>query len=224
MIWDLNLEQILKTFYEQATTSVWVHNRTASSFEDIEVFFAIPRIVLSGIVSSGALCLEYVKSNEIKSYALLGLALVGAINSLVGSIQLFFNLGQKSGLHRSSAMSFFELGSRIELTLKKHKSDRMNAKEFLDGVQSDFSRLQESSPTIPSYVISAFKRENKTWEGDVAYILNGLHPLKISAAVELVTADPEEKFDLSLARDGAPRANLHQTQTSPREGRDPLQI
>ena len=180
MKWDEAIHSILQSFYEQSVGCTWTHNRTAQIYSDSEIAVALPRIMLSGLVSSGALCLEYVKNETYKSYALLVLAAIGAINGLVGSIQVFYGYGEKAGVHRTVAMAWAELSKRIELVLRKHIEDRPDASEFLEQVNSDFKRLQESSLPIPSRVIAAFKKENKKWIDDkreVPFYANGLHEL-----------------------------------------------
>ena len=174
------IEKILKSFYDKSISEIWTHSRTAVHYGDIETLFSVPRIVLSGLISGAALVLEYVKQPTYKSYSLIGIAAIGAINSLFGSIQLYINAGPLSGTHRQIAESWAALARDIALVLRKDIADRPDADHFLSDVQSTFSRLTESSPPVPSKIINAFKAENKLWidTHEVAVYLNGLHDLE----------------------------------------------
>ena len=192
-MWDSSSEDIAKTYYEISSTNVWVHSRTAVIFKDRSVCFAVPRIILSSIVASAALALEYVKDHTIKSYVLLGVAAVGAINSLIGSLAMFFNFSELSGTHRASSESWNALCRRIELCLKKPPDRRAESERFLEECAADFARLSESSPVVPSTVITEFRNmfaQKLDSDFSVAYFLNGIH--------ELVPYKPDEP-----ASDGA---------------------
>ena len=182
MRWVVNgsAEKILLQFYEKAVTNVWCHSRVSSLYKSEERCIGLPRIVLSSIVASGALCLEYVKNNDTKSYALLGLAFIGGVNSLIGSIALYLDRGKLSGAHNQVAQAWNSLAGKIVICLSKPIVHRPACDNFIESIQSDFSRLTESSPDIPSGVVKAFKTEQKVWiaeDHNVAYYLNGCHPL-----------------------------------------------
>jgi hypothetical protein len=175
------LENILVSFYEQASTEIWTHSRAAQQYLEIDKCFSVPRIILSGLISGAALVLEYVKDPQYKSYALIGIAGIGAINSLFGSVQLYVNAGSLSGTHRQISEAWAALARDISLVLRKEIKDRPEGQHFLSDVQSTFSRLTESSPPIPSNIIKAFKKENSEWiqNHEVAIYLNGLHELDV---------------------------------------------
>ena len=75
----------------------------------------------------------------------------------------------------------------MRLVLKKDIEDRPEVSHFLESVAADFSRLTESSPLIPTSVVSNFKYYHKEWIGDKrhqAHYLNGLHPIEVGEEVE----------------------------------------
>ena len=159
---------------------MWCHSQTASTYKDRDVWFSVPRIILSSVVASAALGLEYLKDQDVKSYVLLGVAAIGAVNSLVGSLAMFFNYGENSGTHRATSEAWNALSRKIELCLKKPPDRRPESERFLEECSADFARLSEASPVVPSVVISRFRSlfADKLESGfSVAYYLNGLHPL-----------------------------------------------
>ena len=182
MQWKVDgpLEHILKSFHDAAVSEIWCHARAAVHYADADTCFSVPRIVLSGAISGGALILEYVKDQDYRSWALIGIAGIGAVNSLFGSIQLYINAGPLSGTHRQMAENWAALARDISLVLRKEIPDRPDAEHFLADVQSTFSRLTESSPPVPSKIIKQFKSENAEWikTHEVAVYLNGLHDLE----------------------------------------------
>jgi len=195
-------EKILLTFYEKATTNVWCHSRVGVTFKEEDRCIGLPRIVLSSIVASGALCLEYVKDDQVKSYALLGLAAVGGINSLIGSVALYLDRGKLSGQHKQVAESWNSLSGKIALCLSKPISHRPACDHFLESIQSDFSRLTESSPDVPRSVINAFKKEEAEWVEAghaVAFYLNGVHELEVFEGDEELTSPSPSHPELSEA-------------------------
>ena len=182
MKWLLNgsAEKICKRYYEAASSSAWSHTQTSARYRDFDKTYAIPRIVLSSVIGSTAVALEYIRDQTIKSYCLLGIGVLGGLNSLVGAVQLYLGYGEKTGQHRQIAESWSALARSIELCLMKPLSDRQDADHFISEIGSTFSRLTESSPTIPTRVISQFKYEFQDWiaEGhSVAQYLNGVHTI-----------------------------------------------
>jgi len=175
------LEKILTSFYEQAITEVWTHSRAAQQYGEIDTWFSVPRIILSGAISGSALILEYVKDPQYKSWALIAIAAVGGINSLVGTLQVYISAGPLSGTHRQISEAWAALARDISLVLRKEIKDRPDAEHFLSDTQSTFSRLTESSPSVPRNIIQQFKRENANWfeNHEVALYLNGLHELDV---------------------------------------------
>lgn len=203
-------EKILLTFYEKSVTNVWCHSRVGTLYKEEDRCIGLPRILLSSVVASGALMLEYVKSQEIKSYALLGLAAIGGINSLIGSVALYLDRGKLSGQHKQVAESWNSLTGKIALCLSKPISHRPECAHFLESVQSDFSRLTESSPDIPSSVINAFKVEESEWIENhaVAFFLNGVHELRVFDGNEEAEADEKSmNVNPSQNRPGFSEAN-----------------
>ena len=197
MNWDRSSEDIARNFFEISSTNVWCHAYTSQLFKDRENWFALPRLVLSSMVASTALALEYVKDAQIKSYVLVGVAAFGIINGLVGSLSMHFKYAELSGTHRAMGESWNALCRRIELCLKKPVARRPEVERFLEECAADFSRLSESSPEIPTCVISAFRYKFKLKinedEMAVAHFLNGLHPLK-----PYIPSDEDEEKNVEM--------------------------
>ena len=190
MQWDRSSEDIARNVFEISSTNVWCHAYTAQLFKDRENWFSLPRLVLSSMVASTALALEYVKDDQIKSYVLLGVAALGVINTLVGSLAMHFKYAELSGVHRAMGESWNALCRRVELCLKKPIAHRPEVARFLEECSADFSRLSESSPEIPTTVVNKFRYKfvDKIDIMAVAHYLNGLHPLK-----PFVPSDEEEE-------------------------------
>ena len=77
----------------------------------------------------------------------------------------------------------------------KPLSDRQDADHFISEIGSTFSRLTESSPTVPTRVISQFKYEFKDWiaEGhSVAQYLNGVHTISVFQGADEAEGDEPE--------------------------------
>jgi hypothetical protein len=183
MQWKLGgpIEKILTSFYERAITNIWSHSRAAQQYGKIDTWFSVPRIILSGVISGSALVLEYVKNPQYKSWALIAIASVGGLNSLIGTLQIYISAGPLSGTHRQISEAWAALARDISLVLRKEISDRPEPDHFVSDVQSTFSRLTESSPSVPQNIIEAFKREHAEWfkTHEVALYLNGLHELEV---------------------------------------------
>ena len=183
MRWGAPVEKILISFYEKAVSEIWCHSRAAAQYGEVDTWFSVPRIILSGVISGSALVLEYVKQPDYKSWALIVIAAIGGTNSLVGTLQVYCSAGQLSGTHRQIAEAWAALARDISLVLRKDVEDRPEPEHFMSDVTSTFSRLTESSPPIPRNIIRAFKKENKEWieNHEIAIYLNGLHPLEINS-------------------------------------------
>ena len=193
-------EKILTTFYEKAVSSVWVHQRVSQQYKREERCIGLPRIVLSSLVGTFSLCLEYIKNAEIKSYALLGVAAIGGINALIGSVQLYLDRGKLSGQHSSASSAWNSFAGKIDICLSKPRSARPECNHFIEQIQSDYARLQESSPDIPSMVVRQFKKECHEWiEADryVAHQLNGIHVLEVFTGSERSQEDDLAEDDLT---------------------------
>jgi len=179
MSWTKSTELILKNYYEISCGNVIAHEHTYLSFKKKGSCFSIPRIVLSGILGSGSLGLEYVKNDSHKSYALLFIGCLGLANSLLGAISGFLKYEEQSGVHYQLAQQWNGLARKIELQLKRPRHDRMNSDEFLEFAKQEFDKLAESSLPIPEQVILNFKKEYKNHNFAVPYYLNGMKEISI---------------------------------------------
>ena len=159
--------------------------------------------MLSSLVGTLSLCLEYVKDPVQKSYALLVVASIGGINALIGSVQLYLDRGKLSGQHAAASQAWNSLAGKIEIVLSKPLSARPECSHLLDQIQSDHARLIESSPDIPSSIVAQFKKENKSWieeNRSVSYYLNGLHKLQVFSDSENGNVDDGANDEDSIRR------------------------
>ena len=110
-------EKILLNYYQICKSDCWTNTRTSEEYRCKSYFTDIPRIIISSLIGSSALVLEYVKDNDVKSYALLAVGCLGITNALIGTLQSFFNLAEKSQIHRQNAKAYNSLADKIKLTL-----------------------------------------------------------------------------------------------------------
>ena len=154
-------EKILMGYYQLCKSETWCNTKTSEEYKLKSYFTDIPRIVISSLIGSSALVLEYVKNENIKSYALLAVGCLGITNALIGTLQSFFNLAEKSQIHRQNAKSYNSLADKIKLTLSLPRRDRPDAIQFIDEIKNEYNKIQENSLDIPSCIVMSFQRQFK---------------------------------------------------------------
>ena len=175
-------EQILKSYYQIAKCNTYCHEHTYLLYKKRDQCMSIPRIILTSIVGSASLGLEYIKDNQIKSYSLLGIALISFFGALIGTLSAYFGYGEKCGVHRQLAEGWNSLGRTIQLQLKQERRLRRNAKEFLEEVSNIYDKLCQTSLEIPAEIIYQTKTAFKDYIQNgytLPYFLNGLDDFTI---------------------------------------------
>jgi len=192
MVYDTSREKILLRYYQICKAETYCNSRTAEEYKLKSYCTDIPRIVISSLIGSSALMLEYVKDDDIKSYALLGVGGLGILNALIGTIQSFFNLAEKSQVHRNVAQSYNNLSEKIKQVLALPRKERPDVNLLLEDVKVEFNRINEISLEIPGCVVHNFQKtfKDKIDNGySIPYYINGLGEKNIIYH----TSDEEDK-------------------------------
>ena len=177
MKYDKSRENILLRYYQICKSEVYCNTRTAEEYKCKSYITAIPRIVISSLIGSSALVLEYIKDDDVKAYSLLGIGALGITNALIGTLEGFFGLGEKSQIHRNVAQAYNNLGEKIKGVLALPRRDRPDVDKLLEDVKIEFNRINEISLEIPGCIVSTFQRKFKDKINNgyaVSWYINGL--------------------------------------------------
>lgn len=178
--WNARLEEYFANTGEKANCYCWLHKKSEEMFSNRSVFIDLPVIILStlnGAVSVGSDTLF--GSSQWSSVGVGVVALITAILSTVGS---YFSWSRRAEGHRISSLNYAKLYRFLSIEMSLPRDERMSPNDLLKYVKSEYDRLSEISPLVPSGIINIFREKfsDKKYE-DISKPedTNGLHAITI---------------------------------------------
>lgn len=177
--WDDSHELLIKSLAEQAQVSAVLHRRAHEHFENRNLRYQLPIIILS-VLSGSA---NFISSSfpDIQKHIVLGVGGLSIFTSIVSSISQYLKLAESSEGHRISSYAWDKLYSRLNIHLGMRREDRDLPMDFINVAQTDFIRLVEMSPDVPPAISHAVKSRHKrtltTLNAPVS--LSGFKPVSI---------------------------------------------
>jgi hypothetical protein len=131
---------------------------------------------------------------------------VGGINIFTGilsTLQNFFRSAQCSESHSNAHVGWSKLCRNIEIELTLERDKRRNANDFVKICRSEYDRLLEQSPVIPSAIIKKFKKDIFT-NPDLILpnILGDITHTKIYRGFKSNSTSPSPRSEIDSTRRG----------------------
>ena len=176
--WSKEQEGILKIWAEKAAGYRWLHEHSCRHYRRLNNRFVYPQILLSTLAGVGGFSIT--SSSRTDNFTVLGylIAALNVIVAILSSFQKFIMAAEKSEMHATVGRQFAAFYRNIVLELSLNPIDRENCLEFCRMCRTEYDRLMNVAPSIPSKIIEEFKDkfEHVIHKPDVA---NGLSDMKI---------------------------------------------
>ena len=161
LVWTDSTEQLLVKWGDTAACYSWLHDQSFRKFKINNYFFSIPIIILSTITGTLNVGLQSVVPSEYIKLAQIAIGGVNIFTGIITTLQTFFRYAEDSETHFSSSVGWGKLQRNISVELSLERKFRKDAEIFIRQCRTDYDRLLESSPTIPTEIIKIFKDKFK---------------------------------------------------------------
>jgi hypothetical protein len=179
MSWDDSHELLVKALAEQAQVSAVLHRRAYEHFEQRNLRYQLPVIILS--VFSGSA--NFISSSfpEVQKHIVLGVGTLSILTSIISSVSQYLKLAESSEGHRIAAYAWDKLYSRLNIHLGMKREDRDPPMDYINVAQVDFLRLVEMSPDVPPSISHEVKSRYKRTLSSVQspIVVSGFKPVSI---------------------------------------------
>lgn len=161
MDWHESHELVLVELSEEAQINAHLHKRAYEHFSRRNVQFQMPVIILSVLSGSANFISSSSKFAEYQPFIVLGVGGVSILTSIISSVSQFLKLGEYAEGHRIAYSSWEKYYARLNIQLKLKRENRDPANDFTSTAQSEYLRLKEMSPDVPTHIATAVRRKNK---------------------------------------------------------------
>jgi hypothetical protein len=178
--WNTRLEQYFAHTGEKAHCLSWIHRKAEELYSGRSVWIDLPVIILGTL--NGAVSVGSESLFGSAQYASIGVGLIALITAILSTIGSYFAWARRAEGHRISALNYAKLYRflNIEMSLPRH--ERMTPNDLLKYVKTEYDRLSEISPLVPSVIINLFRQkfsDAKYDEISKPEDTNGLHAISI---------------------------------------------
>jgi hypothetical protein len=200
MIWHSSIEEILRDLGNEAQIKAKLHRKGYRYFHHRNLKYQLPVIVLSVISGSG----NFVSAQfpDAQVYIILFIGLLSIITSIISSVSQFLKLSQLSESHRIAYLSWEKFYSNIKIQLRFKQEDRIEVKDYIRVIVSEYDRLNEISPVIPKqYLVSETKKIQKQQSDKnvkIPYFMNGINCVSIYGNNSPITKLEEQMYKKNL--------------------------
>ena len=158
--WSDENENILVEWSDIAQCYKWLNARAHAKLSYMHAWFTIPAITLSTISGTAS----FAQASLPESIQVYAPAVIGTLNIFIGiltTVQQYLKISELNESHRVSSISWDKFARNIRIELSKAPHERMDAGPFIKISRQEFDRLMETSPMIPTTIITEFNEKFK---------------------------------------------------------------
>jgi hypothetical protein len=172
IIWDDDLEKLIKDECEISYSYYLLHNLSYIRFSHINNYINLPVMILSSLTGASSMGSSAIFNNVYISSIVIGLVIL-LLNSLQ-AINTYFKFSQLSEAHRIASISFQKVSRYLEIELSLPRKQRSDPKIILKVLKNEIDRLMETSPLIEQVIIDKYNKKYKDERASKPAIVNGL--------------------------------------------------
>jgi len=161
--WTTDHEQILVEWADKAMCYRWLHSKAHQSFSKANAWFTIPVIIMSTTTGTANFAQERLPE-AYRGYFSMGVGAVNIFAGILTTIAQFLKISELNEAHRVASIAWDKFYRNTKVELAKSPSERTPVMQMVKHAKEEFDRLMETSPTISSNTIAAFK---KTFEDPI---------------------------------------------------------
>jgi hypothetical protein len=157
--WNDQTEDLLASWTDVAACYKWLHNASFRKYDNINFGFNIPISIFSTITGVVSVSMTSIVPTD---YVDLAQKVVGGVNVLTGILtyfQTYLKFAQQAEAHRHASVGWAKIERNMRIELKYKRENRKDADSFIKVCRSEYDRLVEQSPDIPTDIIQAFKKK-----------------------------------------------------------------
>jgi hypothetical protein len=155
--WTTKVEDLLNTWADIALCYKWLHEASYRKYKRINYIYSIPVIILSTLTGTINVGMAGIVPAADSTISQIIIGLVSIITGLISTLQSFFRYAQTSESHFNAYSGWCRLHRNILIELNLQRKYRKNPKDFVKVCRSEYDRLMEQSPLLPTDVIAEFK-------------------------------------------------------------------
>lgn len=157
--WNEQHENILRQWGESAGCYRYMHHRAFIMYKKLSMRFTLPVIVLSTLTGTA----NFAQEQFPESIRSMVPSVIGGLNliaGLVATIMQFLKINELMENHKAAALSYGLLSRNVRLTLSLAREERhQDGLEFVNNCKTEYDRLIEQSPSVPSTILLDFEKE-----------------------------------------------------------------
>ena len=157
--WSDQTEELIASWTDVSACYKWLHNQAFRKYDNINFGFNIPISIFSTITGVVSVSMTSIVPEP---YVDLAQKVVGGVNVLTGILtyfQTYLKFAQQAEAHRHASVGWAKLERNMRIELKYKRENRKDADTFIKVCRSEYDRLVEQSPDIPTDVIQQFKKK-----------------------------------------------------------------
>ena len=163
LVWHDQQENILKKWGEIGSSYRFMHDRAYLKFEQQNLRFALPVIVLSTITGTANFAQASFPESW-QSYVPLFAGFLNLSAGLITTIAQFLRVSELLEGHRAASIAYSKFSRNISVELSLPKDERSaSGRDFIAQCRMELDRLIEQSPNIPLEIVKLF---GKKFEGN----------------------------------------------------------
>jgi len=185
------LEHLIAEEAEKCNGYSWLHEHSERYYNIRNTAVTLPTIVLSTLVGflSGSSSSIFTEA----TMASIGIGSVSLFTGVLSTVGTFFSFSKKAEGHRIASIQYSKLGRFLAIELTLPRNERIRAADLLKITKDQIERLIETSPPVPSSIISDFNSKFKDTRGIAKpAIVNGLHKVEINSKAITINTPPAE--------------------------------
>jgi hypothetical protein len=136
----------------------------------------------------------------------VGVGVVALLTAILSTIGSYFAWARRAEAHKISALNYSKLYRFLSVEMALPRRERLSPTELLKYVKTEYDRLSEISPLVPSVILDRFReRFSKLTDITFPEETNGLHGIEIyHDAIEPSSALPPTRvpsMDFQITHD-----------------------
>jgi len=156
--WHRSQEEILKSWGELCSCYRYLHFQAFLSYKKQCLQFTIPIIILSTITGTANFA-QNTFPLIIRDYVPAIIGTLNLIAAIMTTLSQFLKVNELQESHRVSSIHYGKLCRSIRLELSLPVSERKHSgSNMVDIGRSEYDRLIEQSPSIPSCILNNFEK------------------------------------------------------------------
>jgi hypothetical protein len=155
--WNQDDDVILKEWVDKSACFKWLHEKSYKVYKKQYFKLMIPVIVISTLTGAANFALQRIPSQEYQGYASLVVGGFNIVAAIISTVAQFLKTGELKEGHNIAARSWDKFNRTIKLELQKNPNERPNKRDIFNSAMTEYDRLVELSPDIPTSVLNEFK-------------------------------------------------------------------